>query len=240
MDKGSNTLHITTKLANVLFLKGKVKLTTVLKACDWAAQSESQIHHKVVLQDQHWVKHKVRCIKVPFITETQLQPSLNKVYKIFPSIPCSCLQCPNMEIGLLLGQNANILLPTGGTGEHRVNNLRIRRTLLGETGYVLEGHHPNIWGSDKKARIQLLWKVTKVDASLSEALFPDLSDMPLEIPRSCPNCKDCRQCQYKVCNMTYCEKKKIRSLEKIHQFGSAEWRDSRILPRNKSWTGIKK
>ena len=34
MDEGSNTLLITTKLANALFLKGKVKLTTVLKACD--------------------------------------------------------------------------------------------------------------------------------------------------------------------------------------------------------------
>ena len=34
MDEGSNTSLITTKLANALFLKGKVKLTTVLKACD--------------------------------------------------------------------------------------------------------------------------------------------------------------------------------------------------------------
>ena len=54
----------------------------------------------------------------------------------------------------------------------------------------------------------------KVDPSLSEALFPDLSDMPLEIPRSCPNCKDCRQCQYKVCNMTYREKKELEALRK--------------------------
>ena len=61
-----------------------------------------------------------------------------------------------MEVGLLLGQNANILLPTGGDGEHGVNNLRVRRTLLGETGYVLEGHHPNIWKSDKKAKLQVL------------------------------------------------------------------------------------
>ena len=32
MDEGSNTSLITTKLANALFLEGKVKLTTVLKA----------------------------------------------------------------------------------------------------------------------------------------------------------------------------------------------------------------
>ena len=34
MDEGSNTLLITTKLANALYLKGKVQLTTVLKPCD--------------------------------------------------------------------------------------------------------------------------------------------------------------------------------------------------------------
>ena len=34
MDEGSNTLLITTKLASALYLEGKVKHTTVLKACD--------------------------------------------------------------------------------------------------------------------------------------------------------------------------------------------------------------
>ena len=118
MDEGSNTSLITTKLANALFLKGKVRLTTVLKACDRVGQSESRIHHDVILQDRHGVKHKIRCIEVPFITETQVQPSLDKVYKLFPSIPRGYLQCPNTEVGLLLGQNTNVLLPTGGKGEH--------------------------------------------------------------------------------------------------------------------------
>ena len=34
MDEGSNTLLITTKLASTVYLEGKVKLTTVLKACN--------------------------------------------------------------------------------------------------------------------------------------------------------------------------------------------------------------
>ena len=34
MDEGSNTLLITIKVANALYLKGKVQLTTILKACD--------------------------------------------------------------------------------------------------------------------------------------------------------------------------------------------------------------
>ena len=51
MDKGSNTSLITTKLANALYLKGKVQLTTVLKACDKTTQAESCIHHEVTFQD---------------------------------------------------------------------------------------------------------------------------------------------------------------------------------------------
>ena len=51
MDKGSNTSLITTKLANALYLKDKVQLTTILKACDNATQAQSCIHHEVTLQD---------------------------------------------------------------------------------------------------------------------------------------------------------------------------------------------
>ena len=119
-----------------------------------------------------------------------------------------------MEVGLLLGQNDNILLPIGGDGKQRVDNLRVWRTLLRETGYVLEGHHPNIWKSDKKVKLQVLQKVAKKDTHLYEAFIPDLSDMLLEIPCSCPNCKDLRQCQYKVCNMTYRKKKELEALRK--------------------------
>ena len=50
-----------------------------------------------------------------------------------------------MEVGILLGQNANVLLPTGGTDEHKVDGLRIRHTVLGEYSYVLDGYHPEIW-----------------------------------------------------------------------------------------------
>ena len=86
----------------------------------------------------------------------RIQPNLEKVYELFLSIPRNSLRRPNIEVGLLLGQNANILLPTGGDRDQRVNNLQVKRTLLRELGYVLEGHHPNIWKSDKKARLQTL------------------------------------------------------------------------------------
>ena len=59
MDKGSNTSLITTKLTDSLFLEGKVKLTTVLKACDKVGQSVSRIHHEIDLEDRDG--RKIRC-----------------------------------------------------------------------------------------------------------------------------------------------------------------------------------
>ena len=94
MDEGSNTSLITTKLANALFLKGKVKLTTVLKACDRTTQSESRIHHEVILQDRHRVKHKVRCIKVPFITKPHLKIYLSPFQYNVKTIRSLCMVSP--------------------------------------------------------------------------------------------------------------------------------------------------
>ena len=36
-------------------------------------------------------------------------------------------------------------LPVGGSGEYRVESLRIQQTILGEFSYVLDGYHPHIW-----------------------------------------------------------------------------------------------
>ena len=81
---------------------------------------------------------------------------------MFPSIPKGCLKKLNMEVGILLGQNANALLPTGGTGEHQFDHLRVQRTILGEYGYILEGYHPDIWRTETgSSKINLLKKTGK-------------------------------------------------------------------------------
>ena len=49
MDEGSNTSLIMLKLANALYLKGKVQCKTVLKACDKDTKAEFRIHHEVTL-----------------------------------------------------------------------------------------------------------------------------------------------------------------------------------------------
>ena len=119
MDKGSNTSLISTKLVKSLNLEGKPKITTVTKACETQGQTQIKIHHIIELTDRMGMKHRVRCIEVDFIIEPQGQPDYEEIYKLFPHLPKGCLQRPQAEVRLLLGQNVNILLPTGGAGQPR-------------------------------------------------------------------------------------------------------------------------
>ena len=93
------------------------------------------------------MQHKVQCIEVEHISEPKRQPNYRNIYKLFPALPPSCLERPNTKIGLLIGQNASILLPLSAV-EQRFNNIRIRCTILGQYGYVVEGHQEDIWISE--------------------------------------------------------------------------------------------
>ena len=98
----------------------------------------------VDLKDLDGKRHRIKCIEVPYITAIQLKPDYSKVRDMFPCIPEGSFDMPSTEIGILLGQNTNAL-PTRGSGLYKVEGLRIRRTVLGKFGYVLDGHHPSIW-----------------------------------------------------------------------------------------------
>ena len=81
---------------------------------------------------------------MPHIASVEERPDFEKVQKLFPSIPLGSLNRPDVPIGMLLGQNANALLPVRGLGKYRVKGLRIQQTILGEFSYVLDGFHPHI------------------------------------------------------------------------------------------------
>ena len=102
------------------------------------------MHHVVTLKDQYRKSHMIKCIEVPHIASLEERPDYQKVQKLFPCIPLSSLNRPDVLIGMLLGQKANALLPVGGSGEYRVKGLRIQQTILGEFSYVLDKFHPHI------------------------------------------------------------------------------------------------
>ena len=65
----------------------------------------------VTLKDQYGKSHRIKCIEVPHIASIEERPNFEKVQKLFPSIPLGSLNRPDVPIGMLLGQNANALLP---------------------------------------------------------------------------------------------------------------------------------
>ena len=84
---------------------------------------------------------------MPYIISIQRTLDFSKVYELFPCLPIGSLNRPSTDIGMLLGQNANALLPIGGVGKYQIEGLRVRQTVLGDYGYVLDGYHPCIWTS---------------------------------------------------------------------------------------------
>ena len=98
MDEGSNASFITTKLAEALHLKGRFKLTKILKAGEEAARPVTYKHHTIELNGINGKVYKLRCIEVPFITSVQEQPNLEGVQNLFPSLPKGSIKRPNMEV----------------------------------------------------------------------------------------------------------------------------------------------
>ena len=88
----------------------------------------------IKLKDREGKAYKIKCIEVLFITSVEKQPNLEKIRHLFPSLPKDSFIRPNMEVGVLLGQYANCLLPTGGSGPHKVEGLRVQCTVLGKLG----------------------------------------------------------------------------------------------------------
>ena len=105
-----------------------------------------------------------------------------------------------MEVGVLLGQNANSLLPTGGSGPHKVEGLRVRRTVLGKFGYIWDGYHPYIWTPDATNSADLERKAPEDEftETTHEPLIQfchikfinklNCSCSPLSVPRECAPC----------------------------------------------------
>ena len=145
LDEGSSTLLITNKMARDLGLKGKTMLTKICKTGKEFTQPIPYTHYVVDLKDREEKRHRIKCIEVPYITLIQLKPDYSKVQDMFPCIPEGSFNMPSTKIGILLGQNANALLPTGCSGPYKIEGLRICRTVLGKFGYVLDGYHPSIW-----------------------------------------------------------------------------------------------
>jgi hypothetical protein len=72
---------------------------------------------------------------VDYITEVGPR---RQVQMIFSPLPPKTLNTPKLNVGMLIGQNAAALLPTGGEGYDGVGNIHLMKIPFG-MGPVLSG-----------------------------------------------------------------------------------------------------
>lgn len=142
MDDGSTASMILHKLAKLLKLKGK-EVNEVIEVTNQAPRP-----WKTMLYTLPWrlstgeVKY-LQLLGCDKITTNVPSGDISAAYSLFPQAPAGSLERPTAEVGILIGQDHSSLLPTGGSGEDCVGDLRLMRTVFG-SGYVLSGHHPSI------------------------------------------------------------------------------------------------
>ena len=81
-------------------------------------------------------------IGVKHICQAQDLLNFDNIRAIFSWLPESSIVHPKMKIGILLGQNANVILPKEDV---RYGNFRIRRLRMGAYGYVPDGSDESLW-----------------------------------------------------------------------------------------------
>ena len=215
-DGGSTTSLISATLAGNLYLKGTDKWVNLYRVGDTHPQVTMKKHYTLELLGNDGQTYRVQCMEVDHIMDAELVPDFSAAYRLFPHLPAGVLERPNLEIGLLLGQNAAELLPAGGDGVNRVDNLRLMTTPLGK-GWVLGGWHPQVQPNLKHrthtnfARANLA--IARLRSTPVEELFPDLADLPLQLPRSCARCTNCKQCRYEVQEVCLKEKRELDLLK---------------------------
>ena len=130
-NSGSMVSLIQRSLASSLFLKGFPLMTTLYKACKQDTLPAQAIHYDIPMKDKSGRTYVVWMIKVDHICDPQQLPNVENIQKRFPWLPPGSLECPKTLIGILLGQNCNILFP-GSNEDLRHGNMRVRRSLLGD------------------------------------------------------------------------------------------------------------
>ena len=128
------------------------------------------MHYDVPMKDRSGRIYLVRMIEDEYICDPQQLPNFDNIWKKFSWLPPGSIKRPKTSIGILLGQNCNILFP-GSNEDARHGNMRVRRSLLGDWGYVPDGSDECMWNFERKKRTHL---PQNVKPSSLFSLAPDL------------------------------------------------------------------
>ena len=140
-NSGSTVSLIDNNFAIALGLKGYLLKTLLYKACDTKPESTQAMHYNVRMKDKSGNIFIICMIGVKHVCQAQELPNFDNIRTIFPWLPEGSIEHPKMKIGILLGQNVNILLPEEYV---RYGNVRISKSRLGDYGYIPDGSHESL------------------------------------------------------------------------------------------------
>ena len=208
-DPGANCSLITHKFARRIKLKG-VRKTLMITLASKPAEEMTTTVYKMRLTSSNGLHVDLDLIGVDTITSKPQKVSVDLAYELFPQLPPGAVDRPELEVGVLVGQDGCMLHPVGGEAhnQERVGNLRLFRSGFG-TGYLLSGSHDGIASSGvNHAESAAVWRtacaITVLPANVSinaarVSVLPacyEEDDLGVRIPPMCPRCAGCSKCNH--------------------------------------------
>ena len=135
------------------------------------------MHYDIRMNDRSGNIFMICMIGVRHICQSQELPNFNNIRKRFPWLPEGSIERPRTKIGILLGQNANVLLP-GCEEDVRFGNIRIRRSRLGNYSYIPDESDECLWNF-KTTRKNYILHIFPHKVTLSS-----LFSLPPDLPRN--------------------------------------------------------
>ena len=198
----------------------------------------------VPLVDKNNHTHQVRALQVDSILEGLTSPDLSAVKNFFSS----SIQERWQEVTSRPTGSIDLLIGLDFLGIHPVdvelhNNLRVVSSRFGQ-GLILSGFHPLIKSSNPKMSKDVAAFRHKVNRVSIKPIYEFLEsdNMGVVPPRRCGNCRNCKECSFKVHALSLKEQyesqvieTKINYDQTINQFVVSYpfTHDPSILPNNK-------
>ena len=221
-DDGSNRVLINNEFAQENQLNPK-KGVVVMKTAGGGSVRMDVNLYEIKLVDRKGKHYQVWGYGVDTILEPEEPVDPSKLRKLFPHIPKEVFKkMEKKRIDILIGMNFNSLHPSGGRGRNCKENLKVMKSMFGETGWILGGSHSQLKHSPSQfsagasqirvARLEIIPEVLVNDINkkvkedfyviqvaklkVSPELLPeywDADNLGVEPPKRCTRCRQCAQ-----------------------------------------------
>ena len=222
LDGGSTCSIITNRHARRLGLVARL-FNTNIKVLGKPMENVDLRYYAFTMQTDFGPK-KLVLLGMDSLTEIPGEYSVDVAYELFPHLRPGCLEKPNGEVDILIGQDNVDLLPKGGDGPDLVDGLMVQSIPFGP-GKVLTGYHPDIsftnpvLSNTVKAayHVDISRPSSKspicLGAEEQDINFYEAEMMPFNPPARCSSCMTCKHCTMQREGVTVKEKLELQDMQ---------------------------